>query len=133
MPASERRDRMRDGLRLVLFGMVSVIAFGALAGCYSIEDNEGEVTVFNAAVDIDAENDVVTFEIISGEYEWEEYEILVDQIKFTTSLESSRAGDEADFTDPTGNTDLEFGMSYEVKVVEIGENRVVLMTEVIAK
>ncbi|MGA1848393.1 MAG: hypothetical protein ACMUHB_03545 [Thermoplasmatota archaeon] len=124
---------MRDGLRLVLFGMVSVVAFGALAGCYSIEEGGNEVTTFNAAVDIDAENDIVTLEIISGEYEWEEYEVLVDQIKFTTSAETSRAGDEPEFTDPSGNTDFEFGATYKVKVVEIAENRVVMSTDVIAK
>jgi len=124
---------MRDGIKLVMLCMVYVITFGALAGCYSIEEGENGVTAFNAAVDIDAESDTVIFEIISGEYEWEEYEILVEQTKFTTSAETSRAGDEAEFTDPSGNTDLEFGSTYKVKVVEIVENRVVMSRDVNAK
>lgn len=78
---------------------------------------------------IDASEDLLYLEVISGSYTWGDYRVTVDGTPVTlTSSQTTSAGGTATFT---GGDYIE-GTIYNVKIVEIAADRVIWESDIIA-
>jgi len=96
------------------------------------DKNGGGVPTFIVLGSIDATTDQVAIKVIQGEIEWSHYKILVDGQEFETEAIISDAGETAVYFDPESLWDAEAGSVYNVKVVQISENRVIWADDIIA-
>jgi hypothetical protein len=114
--------------------LLSTLAFGMIAGCLDSGTVESGAVVLNLDMDISGDANTVKITVLSGSGDWFDYQILVDgTTELTTTSTSFSAGMESTFSDPLATWDPVPGTSYVIKVIEIGENRVVYMDTIIAK
>lgn len=116
--------------------LMTIFIAGALAGCLGEDKDEveGEIITLNFKIDISGSEDNLEIEVISGSGEWADYMILVDGATIlTTTASDFSAGDDVIFTDPASIWDPISWTEYNVKIVDIGDDKVVYESDIIAK
>ncbi len=111
---------------------ISIMAFfilgilGQLQGTIG-DDQNWDNGFLNLDCEIEGEENILTFCIISGSIEWAEYEVRIDNShQNSTRITSdgiSTAGETKDFSHPEWNPIQ--GNEYDIMIVHIGDNRVV--------
>jgi hypothetical protein len=125
---------MEKKLLLGTLGSLSIFLLGAFAGCLGGGTVEHEVNNLLFAMEISGDGDTLTIEVILGNGDWDEYKIMVDDTTMlTTSAQTFGPSDEAVFTDPSSTWDPVSGTSYNVKVTEIGDDKLVYEDTIISK
>jgi len=95
------------------------------------DDSGGTVDNLNLRASIDASEDTLELEVISGTVNWGEYQVKVDMQDVITLSTITSAGDTAVFTGAMW--DPEPGIEYTVSIFNIMENRRILETHIIAQ
>ncbi len=96
------------------------------------DDSGGTVETMNLKGTIDDSEEELSLEVISGTYSWDDYKVLVNGTDpLTTTVDSSSsAGETALFT---GSVTFDVGNSYNIKIINIADNKVVWENDIIAK
>lgn len=93
------------------------------------DDAEGGVETINVKGSLDDSANELYLEVISGTLEWADYKIMVNgTTQLSTTDTSSSAGSTATFTD----MDYVVGTEYNVKIINIADNKVVWEDDIIA-
>ena len=96
------------------------------------DDSGGTVETMNVKGTIDDSAETLSLEVISGTYTWGDYKVLVNGTdELTTATASSSAGETVSFTEAGYTFDV--GYSYNIKIINIADNKVVWENNIIAK
>ncbi len=124
---------MENKLIFGTLALLSIVIIGTLAGCLGSTEINGGAVVLNLNISISGTADTVQIEVISGTGDWSDYQVLVDgSIGMTTTISSFSAGSEATFLDTAATWDPVPGTSYDVRVVDIGDDLLVYQDTIIA-
>ncbi|MGA1793782.1 MAG: type IV pilin [Thermoplasmatota archaeon] len=96
------------------------------------DDAGGDVEKMNVKGVIDDSDDDLIIEVISGKITWGNYKVTVDGSQLTTVTVESNAGDTAIFNDDVTPVTFTAGTEYTVKIINIGDNKVVWEDDIIA-
>jgi flagellin-like protein len=98
------------------------------------DDAGGGVETINVKGVIDASDADLSIEVVSGTYTWSDYRVLVDgAVQINTTTTESSAGETAVYTaDGTGTWTVAAGEEYNVKIINIGDDKVVWEDDIIA-
>ncbi|MFO8051139.1 MAG: hypothetical protein R6V01_05500 [Thermoplasmatota archaeon] len=111
---------------------ISLISIAVIfSGCITSEHTETK-TYPQFDIELDAGSDTVEIEVMSGDLEWEDYRVTVDGVEFTTSAQSSSAGDSLTFADPDETFTIEVGEVYEVEISNIEEDKIIAQATITA-
>ncbi|MFW3147289.1 MAG: hypothetical protein ACMUIE_10830 [Thermoplasmatota archaeon] len=121
-------------MKSTIIALVSFVALAALfAGCLGGEVNR-EAHYLNLDFDVYDESDTVEITVISGEADWDELKVVIDDLNEVKTAPGtvSRAGDTATFT-PVGEIDFTAGTAYRMKVIDIADGTVLFDADTVAK
>ncbi|MGA1873409.1 MAG: HAAS signaling domain-containing protein [Thermoplasmatota archaeon] len=91
-----------------------------------------EVDVINMECDISSASDTVVIEILFREVEWDRFKMMVDGKYLETNVTSADDTNTAIFFDPDGELDAVINESYNVKIIDTVEDKVVWQDDIIA-
>ena len=114
---------------VVIMGFLSAVVF-LWAESFTSETTE-RVETLNIRGSIDATNNVLEIEVLSGTVEWGRYEVIADESYLATIEFTTSAGESAEFTGLMW--DPEPGTMYELRIIEIDKNRVIWEDDILAK
>jgi hypothetical protein len=137
-PLPEKKGFPSWAIVLIVVGVVGVFVVGAIfmgvvfLWAESFEDSGGgEVVTLNLRGTIEGGDDVLIIEVYSGTVEWSDYSIMIDDTTpLSTTTTSTSAGMSAEFSSPLW--DPEVGTTYDVKIIEISDNKVVWQDDIVA-
>ena len=139
MKAMKKNDMgVSPVIAVILMVAITVVLAGVVFLWAQSFTNEagGTVRSLNVKGSIDASEDTLSLEVISGTITWSDYNILIDgtlQSTWATSTPTtSSAGETAVWDDDGTNIDFTAAQSYNVKIVDIAENKVVWEDDIIA-
>lgn len=107
------------------------------AGCEDDDDGHPPPPAMSRGR-IYADTDEFVWEMGSGELHWDDYQVIVRDGNDTITLKTeegktTKYGDEAFFKDPLGSWDPILGEEYNIKVVNLIENKVVWEDDIFAQ
>ena len=122
-------------IAVILMVAITVVLAGVVflwAQSFTDESNTTVETI-NVKGTIDDSAETLALEVISGTYTWANYRVTIDGTVVTTVDVSTSAGGTVTFTDPDILVDnFIVGTSYNVKIVNIAEDKVVWEDDIIA-
>lgn len=133
--SSRKDDNEPADITLVIVGSIIIIGIlftGAMIFLSSSlgNGNFNNIETVNCDIRIYHENDAIELTLISGEVKWSDYDVLVNSTKIQTGSTESFAGEIAIFQSPA--IIFEPGEKYNIRIVDIGDNRVVYENEITA-
>lgn len=136
MKAMKKNDMgVSPVIAVILMVAITVVLAGVVFLWAQSFTNEtgGTVKALNLKGSLDDSDEELSLEVISGTIVWSDYKVLVNgTTQLSTSAGTSNAGETATFTDATSTIDFAAGTSYNIKIIDIAENKVVWEDDIIA-